>query len=209
MGSLYETLGVAEDADAKQIRSAYKKKAKQEHPDTGGTQEKFGRLKKAHDILVDPERRAKYDATGDEAEVAPDNTAALILGIISAALAQVLQVCAQNKRSPLQTELIFKIRGRIKQHLTEACQQQGVLRPIMAGDAKLADRFKSEKEGENIFEQILRGRLETLRTQYEQLEGQIKLGEEALKILEDYTFKNDASEPLNNLGFNFTTSTWA
>jgi DnaJ-class molecular chaperone len=61
----YKTLGVAKDATAEQIRSAYRKLAKQHHPDLNPgdkkAEEAFKAASSANDILSDPEKRARYD----------------------------------------------------------------------------------------------------------------------------------------------------
>ncbi len=70
MADLYETLDVEKAASPGEIKKAYRRKAKDCHPDThpGDTQaaEKFGALVRAHDILSDTRRRENYDRTGDE-----------------------------------------------------------------------------------------------------------------------------------------------
>src|SRR6266516_6755568 len=65
--SLYEFLGVAEDASADEIKSAYRRLARRYHPDRNQgdsiSAERFTRIKTAYDVLSDPERRNAYDAS--------------------------------------------------------------------------------------------------------------------------------------------------
>lgn len=64
----YKMLGVARDATADQIKSAYRKLARQYHPDVSkepDAQEKFGRISEAYEVLSDPEKRNKYDELGE------------------------------------------------------------------------------------------------------------------------------------------------
>jgi len=63
---LYKILGVEKTADQSEIRKAYMKLARKEHPDKGGDPERFKEISKANDILSDPEKRKLYDQYGEE-----------------------------------------------------------------------------------------------------------------------------------------------
>lgn len=66
---LYQVLGVPRDADADTIRKAYRKLARQYHPDVNpGDREaesKFKEVSEAYSVLSDPEKRRNYDEFGD------------------------------------------------------------------------------------------------------------------------------------------------
>jgi molecular chaperone DnaJ len=65
---LYETLGVPRDADADAIKKAYRRLARQLHPDVNPdpeTQERFKEVTRAYEVLSDPEKRRMYDLGGD------------------------------------------------------------------------------------------------------------------------------------------------
>lgn len=64
-GGLYDELGIAPTANDAEILAAGRARAKQTHPDAGGSPEAFDRVQKALQVLRDPTRRAKYDRTGD------------------------------------------------------------------------------------------------------------------------------------------------
>lgn len=61
----YETLGVAEDASASEIKKAYRKLARDHHPDRNqgdaGAEEKFKSVQEAYDTLGDEAKRKQYD----------------------------------------------------------------------------------------------------------------------------------------------------
>lgn len=64
----YEVLGVARDADDDTIKKAYRRLARQLHPDVNpdpAAQERFKELGKAYEVLSDPEKRRMYDLGGD------------------------------------------------------------------------------------------------------------------------------------------------
>lgn len=62
----YAVLDVPHDADEATIKRAFRKKASEAHPDRkDGDAYLMSKLNQAKDILLDPERRARYDATGE------------------------------------------------------------------------------------------------------------------------------------------------
>ncbi|HEX7775415.1 MAG TPA: DnaJ C-terminal domain-containing protein [Parvibaculum sp.] len=65
MDDPYKILGVKRDATAEEIRSAYRKLAKQHHPDLNPgkkeAEEKFKAISAANDLLSDPEKRGRFD----------------------------------------------------------------------------------------------------------------------------------------------------
>ena len=67
----YEVLGVGRSADEKDLKAAYRKLAKQLHPDANQgdaqTEAKFKELNEAYDVLKDPQKRAAYDRFGHQA----------------------------------------------------------------------------------------------------------------------------------------------
>jgi molecular chaperone DnaJ len=67
----YEVLGVGRSADEKELKAAYRKLAKQFHPDANpGDQKaeaKFKEISEAYDILKDPQKKAAYDRFGHQA----------------------------------------------------------------------------------------------------------------------------------------------
>ena len=67
--SLYETLGIKENASADEIKKAYRKLARKYHPDINKdpeAQEKFKEINAAYEVLSDPEKKAQYDQFGDQ-----------------------------------------------------------------------------------------------------------------------------------------------
>lgn len=61
----YKVLGVSRDADERTIKKAYRKLAKKNHPDVGGSEEKMAQLNEAYEVLNNPELKARFD-NGDD-----------------------------------------------------------------------------------------------------------------------------------------------
>ena len=64
----YQVLGVGKDADEKDIKRAFRRLARQCHPDVNPgdaqAEERFKEINEAYEVLSDPEKRGKYDQLG-------------------------------------------------------------------------------------------------------------------------------------------------
>jgi curved DNA-binding protein len=63
----YETLGVPRDASTEDIRKAYRKLAREHHPDVNkdpGADDRFKEISEAYEVLRDPDKRKRYDQLG-------------------------------------------------------------------------------------------------------------------------------------------------
>lgn len=79
MPDYYATLGVTPDASAHEIKSAYRKLAKEHHPDRNGTasSDRIVAINAAYEVLGNAEERRRYDAMrGSSRTVATDRTVA-------------------------------------------------------------------------------------------------------------------------------------
>ncbi|SNU01413.1 molecular chaperone DnaJ [Ruaniaceae bacterium KH17] len=69
MSNFYETLGVSRTATPEEIKRAYRKLARETHPDVAGeaSAERFKEVSRAYEVLSDPEKRQLYDMGGEQA----------------------------------------------------------------------------------------------------------------------------------------------
>jgi molecular chaperone DnaJ len=68
MADFYQELGVSRDADADTLKRAYRRLARQYHPDVNkdpGAEDRFKEISRAYEVLSDPQSRARYDQFGE------------------------------------------------------------------------------------------------------------------------------------------------
>ena len=72
----YQILGVPRDASQDDIQRAYRRLARQYHPDVNhdpAAEERFKEVSEAYDVLSDPQTRRRYDAFGPDFRQVPED----------------------------------------------------------------------------------------------------------------------------------------
>lgn len=199
MADHYEELGVGKDATPEEIKRAFRRKAAKHHPDRGGDTEKFQALSVACDVLTDPQRRAAYDATGEDLNALDraKKVRAEVAGAFMAALEQIDEV---ERTNPLDSvrRFIFKA----------VTQNQSTIGRLKAKVKKLklvAKRIKRKSSADDPIGQHLAGEIATTEAQIIFVGSQIELQNEMMALVEDYTYAMDPVERSPG-AFSFLTS---
>src|SRR3954454_8584577 len=72
----YDVLGVSRDAGPDELQQAFRRLARQNHPDVNrdpGAEERFKEINEAYSVLSDPKQRKKYDRFGEDFRQIPDD----------------------------------------------------------------------------------------------------------------------------------------
>lgn len=191
----YAELDVPPDADQAAIRRAYRHRAQATHPDHGGDAAAFQRAKRASLVLLDPARRAKFDATGTIDEEVPDNALSDALVAISQVLDVALVQCAQQGRDPATVDLVGQMRAVAAEGKATIRKQKVEVAAHMANSEKLRGRFvlRKGKEGGNAIAALLDQRIAAQRATIAKLDHEAAKLDRVMAMLADYSFERDAT----------------
>jgi curved DNA-binding protein CbpA len=189
--SLYSELAIEPGATPAEIDKAYRQRARDAHPDAGGTAAAFHALSHAYAILSDPERRKAYDETGYEGELAADDIAGRAMERIQALVVSVLE-------SDLPFEAVDLI-APIRDTLTKQKGDIGAGIRKLEKQAKRAEamaaRFRRQS-GDNIIRKSLERRAADTREMAEKTRREEAVFAKAIELLADYTFDFEPPRPV-------------
>lgn len=189
VSDLYDALGLTKSASVQDIHRAYRKASKAAHPDMdGGSEEKFSAVALAREVLSDPERRARYDATGEYEAGAVDNTEAELMNLIAGCLDKVVGECVQSGRDPEREDLIswmvLAFKGRSEPYKT---QKRSVELDLKRWE-RLSVKFERKGDGANRLHQIAMAKVAGLQGIKAQCDTEIARTDRALAFLAEYRF---------------------
>ncbi|MGE5509898.1 MAG: J domain-containing protein [Bacteroidota bacterium] len=182
---LYEVLGVSRDADAETIRTAFRARAKVTHPDAGGSPGAFEHVKLAQQILLDPERRARYDATGRIDRPALDRTESNALSMLGELLTQILG----QGDEPGNTDSLAAMRSAIKESLENMDKQVADAKAARDRIMRMKTKFRLRKKGADPIAAILDAKAREVDRMLADSESARRIHERALEILANYEFE--------------------
>lgn len=188
---LYELLGVDPHASDAAIRSAYRRLSRQYHPDNQetGNAEKFREIQEGYEVLIDPERRRRYDATGrtDENKVTDRAVRDFVQSTMTACVEAVDQFGGTD--NPVLEDIHQKIlrtfrtqRGELKQKTIDAERRLRRAR-------QLKERFKKKGGGDDLVGEALDLNIKRIRGELDQLADMTELNLKAEEVFKSYSYE--------------------
>lgn len=193
--TLYETLDTIPDASPNEIKKAYKRKAKETHPDAGGTSDKFAKVSRAYLVLSDPVKRARYDETGDISENVSESYPLNLL--VQFFVTIVMQHAVGQGPDPCTIDLVKLARDQFREDILAAENEQVKVRKQIKLWEKVAAKFsKHDKKTPDTIRLSLLGQVPRLEQQLRVMTDQIQIRKDATKLLDGYRFDFETSAPL-------------
>ncbi|MGH6831834.1 MAG: DnaJ domain-containing protein [Methyloceanibacter sp.] len=190
MRDLYQILGVRRSTAPEEIQRAYRRKAKTAHPDGGGSVKAFSDLSTAYTVLSDPNRRERYDRTGEIEPLRPNNLDVSAIEVI----AQKLGLIIHAECDVTSVDIDALIEQAIREDIAERNAGISSLRRAMERARRLRDRVKRKADGQaNMLARVLDWHETTAKSHIKQSEEAVSSMERALEILKDYSFADDFS----------------
>lgn len=115
---LYRTLGIRPNSSAETVKKAYRKKAMKYHPDRNPGDEaaaaEYHAVQLAFDVLSDPDRRARYDATGDESAAPTGSAESDVLNTLHPIVMAVLaELGSADPESVVKVDVVAEVAKRL------------------------------------------------------------------------------------------------
>jgi curved DNA-binding protein CbpA len=185
----YDVLGVARDAAAPDVRAAYRRLAKEHHPDHEGDAARFREVQAAYDVLSDPARRDRYDRTGetDEPRVVPPHAA--FLETVHPFLVGVVLGMARGGLSPDRVDVLHLVRDAMRKADGELRQKVAGFKKSKEILAAVAAKFEVKGGGENLLDALAKGQLRMIEEDLKTAEAEQARIAAALEELKKYGYK--------------------
>ena len=185
----YEVLGIDRTADAAAVKKAFRKRARETHPDTGGAYGEFERVSKANIVLSDPAKRSKYDQTGNIDDMQPDNSMSVALNIVIGFFGQISQQFAAGTTiDPCTVDLIDFAKKQFGNQIAEFKKQRKVIDDTVATLKRIEKRLKDKKKANPLVRLALLNQMQSAQEPLRQLDKQIKEHGDAIELLNGYAF---------------------
>jgi curved DNA-binding protein CbpA len=187
----YAILGVAPTATPEEIKRAYRRKISEAHSDTNGGDDELAKdLNCAKDVLLDPERRAKYDTARRRGGTNEDRLRASEQ--ISSLFSLWLERDDAEWRDPLEI-----IRDSLTDTLKRIEVDRQACRDRLSRLNRLMTRVKYVgPEGDNIFQGVITAQLGDVQEQLEHLDEQLRIANVVQKLVLEYEFNPGAMGPM-------------
>lgn len=206
--TLYEILGVQKDATPEEIKAAFRRLAKSNHPDhvdeerRAESTQRMSLINRAHDILSDPEKRAQYDRTGEE-----PGTANTIEKQAEEALATLFSKYLDEEQEFIHGDICARLTEfAIRIHSQQQSNVGKIKQKLTALERKLK-RIERKSEGNDLFKMVAEEKIANGRKVLAKTEDEVKISAMLIELLKDYRDTSPGKPPIHMPTMSITSGT--
>lgn len=201
MIDLYKILKINKKASKKDVKKAYRNSSKIHHPDKGGKIEDFNLISKAYQILMNDDKRKRYDdgESIDDILYASNNKSLSIIATMFCVVIENLDPNNENIIERMKSQISLNtipIRTKIDKLNVEKKRCESFLK-----------KLKHKDKNNNIMNYIANGQIKIKKDQIDLLKKEQSDFEKAEELLEDFDYEIVKSIMITGLGSFNSTST--
>lgn len=200
--SLYEDLGLSPDATPDEIKAAHRRAARKHHPDTGGDPEEFQRIQRAALILRDPEKRERYDRTG-ECDNEPDNSAGVPVSLMLNAFSRVIDSGVDLRF----TNVAEEARAVLLNEMEALKAQRSKVKAACDRSAQALKRISRKGSGTNYVAVMLSNSISDHEKMLSQMDERKGFLQQAIDMVSDFKWKVDKKPAQQPMQWSATSGT--
>jgi hypothetical protein len=185
----YAVLGLSRDASTEDIVAAFRRRARESHPDRGGSSEDFQSVKRSYHILSDPEHRLRYDQTGDCGDGRPAETPTMV--ILSQAFKAVVEAMAVSMFTP-KADVLEHMVHYLQEKTNEMEARRGVIRKSI-GIMRQCEGSFSTVDKDNLMQAIVERHLAASTAALGTLTKKLDCYHEAMRTLTGFHFQRNGN----------------
>lgn len=183
---LYAALNLPPDASEEDIRKAHRRLSRKHHPDIGdGDREKFDLVQRSAIVLRDPDKRKRYDETGETGETV-DNTQAKIAEVLCESFRK-----AYETQDIDYTDLIDFVRKDIQTTIAVGGQHKKELSRSITKTEKALKRLKFKGSGSDFLRTMLKDIIRDKKKAIASTDDALGIFKTALEVLVEYEYSFD------------------
>lgn len=181
--SHYDTLGVPKDADDETIKRAYRRQSRKHHPDRhGGNHQAMVALNRAFETLSDPDKRRRYDQSGEDGPAFPPLEARA-----RQVLMQLFAQCVEHL--PDTVDVVQVMRESLNEALRGGERLRHKTEGAIARMQRKLKRIKFRGEGRNFLADCLEQRISAMESTLSKIDEAKREQDRALELLADFEFE--------------------
>jgi len=180
MNNPYEILNVNKEATPEDIKKAFKKAAKKNHPDKGGDQIKMQEINKAYALLKNQDLRDKFDRTG-QCDDHVDNKQSQIAQVVASIVEQMIMQNPNSVKAFL-TDLEFNNKKTIEVDNSKLLSQRSKIETLQRRILKKPDK--------DIIGIMLNNKISDLNMRMKVNEEKLDNIIKAINFVKEYSFKD-------------------